>query len=120
MGRTVRLLAAVVIGVAATLVVASPAQATQVTYTTVSSWSTGYFGEVTVTNNFAIPITGWEVAFSLPAGETVSSAWTAREAQDTPYYIFINESWNGALAPGDTATFGFIATGTGPPTFLWP
>nr|MDT0662073.1 cellulose binding domain-containing protein [Micromonospora sp. DSM 115978] len=114
------LLSALVVGVAATLLIATPAQATTATFVQTSAWSTGYVADVTVGNNFTIPITGWEVAFTLPAGSTVSTVWNARIATTTPHYTLINATWNGSLAPGTSATFGMVVTGTGTPTFLWP
>ncbi|MDG4766473.1 cellulose binding domain-containing protein [Solwaraspora sp. WMMD406] len=120
MRKLLGLLVAVVVGLTVTLMVSTPAQATGVTFTQTSVWSTGYVAEVTVTNNYSIPITGWEVGFTLPAGSTVSSLWNARSAASTPHYIMINPTWSTTLNPGVSTTFGFVVTGTGTPTFLWP
>lgn len=120
MRKLVSLLAALLVGLAATLVIATPARATTATFVQTSAWSTGYVGEVTVTNNFTIPISGWEVAFTLPAGSTLYTAWSTQVATTTPHYTMINMSWNGSLAPGASTTFGFVVTGTGTPTILWP
>jgi chitinase len=118
--KFIGVLVALAVGVAATLAVTSPAQATTATFTQTSAWSTGYVGEVVVTNDFTVPITGWEVAFTLPTGSSVSSAWSTQVATTTPHYTLINTSWNGALAPGQSVAIGFVVTGTGLPTILWP
>ncbi|MFY1632517.1 cellulose binding domain-containing protein [Solwaraspora sp. WMMB335] len=120
MRKMLGVLVALVVGAVAALAVSSPAQATAITFTQTSVWSTGYVGEVTVTNNFSIPITGWEVGFTLPAGTAVSSLWNAQSAATTPHYVVINPTWAGSLNPGASTTFGFVVTGTGVPTFLWP
>jgi hypothetical protein len=53
-------------------------------------------------------------------GQTLSQIWGARTAipGSSPYTV-VNEGWNGALSPGQTATFGFIGNWNGannPPT----
>ncbi|MFV2013042.1 MULTISPECIES: cellulose binding domain-containing protein [unclassified Micromonospora] len=120
MRKLLGFVAALAIGVYATLFFAPSAQATTATFTQTSSWSSGYVAEIVVTNDFTVPITGWEVAFTLPAGSTISSAWSTQVATTTPHYTLINTSWNGSLAPGQSVAIGFVVTGTGLPTILWP
>lgn len=123
MRRLWRVLGALVVGLAATMVVASPAHATTVDFTKTGEWSTGYVIEATVTNDFDFPISGWEVAFYLPPGEQVSSAWNVRVGRETPHYVYVNTTWNGALEPGDSTTFGFIVVTEntpGAPVILYP
>ncbi|MFV2106134.1 cellulose binding domain-containing protein [Micromonospora sp. LOL_015] len=120
MRKLLGFVAALAIGVYATLFFAPSAQATAATFTQTSSWSSGYVAEIVVTNDFTVPITGWEVAFTLPAGSTISSAWSTQVATTTPHYTLINTSWNGSLAPGQSVAIGFVVTGTGLPTILWP
>jgi len=74
-------------------------------------YANSYKARVTVTNNTAGPITGWRVRMQL-AGP-VSSLWrgvieTAESQPATFSYAVVNESYNGALAPGDSTYFGFI------------
>lgn len=120
MKRLLRILSALVVGAVATLAFAAPAEATTATFVKTAVWSTGYTAQVTVTNNYSVPLTGWEVAFLLPATSTISAAWSVQPATTTPYYSMVNAAWNGILNPGDTATFGFTVTGTDDPVFLWP
>jgi chitinase len=82
-----------------------------------STWDTGYTGQWTVTNGGAATITAWRVEFSLPAGTTVGTFWDALQVSSTGgRYVFANREYNGTLAPGQSATFGFVATGTASPT----
>lgn len=117
-------LGALVVGLTTTLVVATPAHATTAELTKRYEWAGGYLVEGTVTNDFDFPISGWEVAFYLPPGERVSSQWNVRVGRDTPHYVYVNATWNGALDPGESASFGFIVVSDretpGAPVVLYP
>ncbi len=115
-----RALMAVVVGLTAVVALATPAHATAITYVRTANWATGYVAEITVTNNFSIPITGWEVGFDLLPGTTIASFWSSRVAATAPHNVYINATWNGALAPGAFVKWGFVATGVDDPVFLWP
>lgn len=118
--RSIRTLATVglaaVVGLAGALVAAQPAHAATATFTRTSSWSTGYEGKFTVTNNQSTTITSWNVQFDLPSGTSVSSMWDAVRTQSGQHVTATNASWNGTLAPGASTSFGFVAAGTGDPT----
>jgi lysophospholipase L1-like esterase len=58
----------------------------------VSSWQGGYQGEVTVTNASASALAGWTATVVPAAGNCLTQVW------------------NGTLAPGASASFGFIAS----------
>lgn len=89
--------------------------ALRVTVTQVSTWTTGYGADVTITNTGDAPATGWTVAFDLPPGTTVSSSWSSTRTQSGQRYTFTNVSWNGTVNPGAAQTFGFNAAGIGTP-----
>jgi lysophospholipase L1-like esterase len=74
------------------------------------TWGGGFQAEVVVTNSTAAAITGWTVGFTLPNGHTIAQIWggTASGA-----VTVTNASYNGTIAPGATAAFGFIASGSG-------
>ena len=123
MTRLWRVLGALVVGLAATLVVASPAHATTVNFVKTVEWPNGYIIEATVTNNLVTPITGWEVGFELPAGEYVELSWNVRVGQAEPHYVCVNTEHNGSLRPGESTTFGFVVITTnkpGMPIILYP
>ncbi|WP_203880177.1 extracellular catalytic domain type 1 short-chain-length polyhydroxyalkanoate depolymerase [Planobispora takensis] len=94
--------------------------ACRVSYT-VNAWNTGLTAAVRVTNTGAAALNGWSLAFALPPGQTVTSAWNATVSPSGGQVTAGNVSYNGTLAPGASADFGFQATHTGntakPPAF---
>lgn len=110
-------LAALVSAAAATLTFAYPALAAGPTaaFTKTSDWGAGWEGRYTITNGGSSTITGWQVAFTLPTGTTLGSYWDATVSTVGQRHTFTNRSWNGALAPGASASFGFLVTGSGSP-----
>ncbi|WP_328416657.1 GDSL-type esterase/lipase family protein [Streptomyces violaceus] len=77
----------------------------------VSSWQGGYQGEVTVTNTSAAAASGWTATVVPAGGARLTQVWngTHTTAADGTATV-TNAAWNGALAPGASATFGFVAT----------
>ncbi|MEV6866725.1 cellulose binding domain-containing protein [Streptosporangium subroseum] len=92
--------------------VAAPAFAAPPTaaFTKVSNWGTGFEGKYTVTNGGTTTINGWSVAFDLPSGANIGSFWDAAMSRSGQRFTFTNVGWNGTLAPGATASFGFNGT----------
>ncbi|MFS1304607.1 cellulose binding domain-containing protein, partial [Streptosporangium longisporum] len=92
--------------------VATPAFAASPTaaFTKVSNWGSGFEGKYTITNGGTTTINGWSVAFDLPAGATIGSSWDATLSRNGQRFTFTNVGWNGTLAPGATASFGFNGT----------
>jgi hypothetical protein len=105
--------AAVVLG---SVLIAAPAHAATATFTRTASWETGYEARFTVTNNTSTTITSWNVQFDFPAGTTMGSFWEATVTTSGQHVTATNRSYNGTLGPGASASFGFIAQGTGNPT----
>ncbi|MER5625300.1 cellulose binding domain-containing protein [Streptosporangium sp. NPDC002544] len=91
------------------MTVALPAQAASATavFTKVSDWGTGFEGKYTITNGGTTTINGWSVAFDLPSGANIGSFWDASLSRSGQRFTFTNVGWNGTLAPGATASFGF-------------
>jgi Cellulose binding domain len=108
---------AVAVGGAVTLV-ARPAFAAGVTatFTRTSSWETGFEGKYTITNGGPSAISNWTVAFDLPAGMSISSSWDSVRTDSGTRHSFANANWNGSIAVGGTASFGFVAVGSGTAT----
>ncbi|GIF05572.1 cellulose binding domain-containing protein [Actinoplanes siamensis] len=82
-------------------------------YKVTGSWSGGFQGEVTVTNNGATATTGWTVKWTFTGGQTVSQAWGGTATQSGTAVTVTNASYNGALASGASTTFGFLGGTTG-------
>ncbi|GAA2912409.1 MULTISPECIES: GDSL-type esterase/lipase family protein [Streptomyces] len=80
-------------------------------FRSVSSWQGGYQGEVTVTNTSASAASGWTATVVPAGGARLTQVWngTHTTAADGTATV-TNAAWNGALAPGASATFGFVAT----------
>ncbi|MDX3582378.1 GDSL-type esterase/lipase family protein [Streptomyces europaeiscabiei] len=74
-------------------------------------WQGGYQGEVTVTNTSTSTVSGWTVTVLPADGARLTQVWngTSTTAADGTVTV-TNASWNGTLAPGASATFGFVAT----------
>ncbi|WP_326820641.1 chitinase [Streptosporangium sp. NBC_01756] len=89
--------------------VALPAQAASASavFTKVSDWGSGFEGKYTITNGGTTTVNGWSVAFDLPSGASVGSFWDASLSRSGQRFTFTNVGWNGTLAPGASASFGF-------------
>jgi hypothetical protein len=94
---------------------AAPASAVAV-FTRVAQWPAGYVGNITIRNDTAVTLDGWRVEFDLAAGTRVTSSYSGVFARSGDHYTVRNETWNGTLAPGSSATFGWVADGQGTPT----
>ncbi|HEX7307576.1 cellulose binding domain-containing protein, partial [Lentzea sp.] len=68
--------------------------------------------DVTVTNTSASATTGWTVRFTLPGGNVVTQLWGGTAGASG---TVTNAPYNGALSPGASTTFGFLASGSGAP-----
>jgi Cellulose binding domain/Glycosyl hydrolases family 18 len=85
------------------------------TFATTSTWSSGYQAQYTITNIGSTDLSGWTVAFDLPAGTTVASSWDAVLTTTGTHNTFADQSYNSDVAPGASVTFGFVANGTATP-----
>ncbi|MER7277552.1 cellulose binding domain-containing protein [Dactylosporangium sp. NPDC000244] len=115
-----RFLVAVATAAAVVAAAAAPARAAVVpgaataTFTKQSAWATGYTGQYTIDNGTPAPLT-WRLEFDLPGGTTIANAWGATITHSGNHYVALGESWNAVVAPGGSATFGWLAQGTGGP-----
>ncbi|MFV2011119.1 MULTISPECIES: GH12 family glycosyl hydrolase domain-containing protein [unclassified Micromonospora] len=80
---------------------------------TANTWNNGYTADVRVTNTGGGTINGWTLAYQLPAGQTVGNSWNATVTQSGSSVTARNVGWNGMLAPGGTASFGYQASYSG-------
>ncbi|RSD11872.1 extracellular catalytic domain type 1 short-chain-length polyhydroxyalkanoate depolymerase [Amycolatopsis eburnea] len=94
--------------------VTDPAGSCAVT-ATVSAWNTGLTENLTITNTGSAPIDGWSLAFTLPAGQRVTSGWGATYSPVSGQVTARNAAYNPVLAPNASTTIGFQATHTGDP-----
>ncbi len=107
-------LSAILLGLLLPVVPASAAGETAV-FVKTSDWGSGWEGKYTITNGGTATITSWRVEFDLPAGTTLGSYWDALLTSSGNHQTFTNREYNGTLAPGASASFGFLAAGSGTP-----
>jgi Glycosyl hydrolase family 12/Cellulose binding domain len=81
------------------------------TYSVVNSWSGGFQAQVVVTNTGSGTLNGWQLGWTFPDSDTISSLWNGTYTQSGSNVTVTNASYDGTLAPGATATVGFTATG---------
>ncbi|MEV4378055.1 PHB depolymerase family esterase [Streptosporangium sp. NPDC049644] len=84
----------------------------RVAYTT-NAWNTGLTASVIVTNTGSSAINGWTLGFTLPSGQTVTSAWNATITPGSGAVTARNMSYNAAIPAGGSTSFGFQAGHTG-------
>jgi len=80
------------------------------TYRIVNEWSSGFVGQVTVTNTSGAAVARWAVTFTYPGDQRVTAAWNAVVAQQGSAVSATNASWDGALPAGGGAGFGLYGT----------
>ncbi len=83
------------------------------TYRVANQWGGGFQGEVTVRNTRATPTSAWTATVRFANGQQLTQAWNAAATQNGPTMTARNADWNGSLAPGASAGFGFQASWTG-------
>ncbi|MGK5678441.1 GH12 family glycosyl hydrolase domain-containing protein [Actinoplanes sp. URMC 104] len=84
----------------------------RVTYAT-NTWNNGYTANVTVANTGSSAVNGWQLAFTLPAGQTITSSWNAALTGSSGAVTARNIAWNGTIPANGSTSFGFQATHTG-------
>ncbi|WP_437722824.1 GDSL-type esterase/lipase family protein [Sorangium sp. So ce861] len=98
--------------------VASPDGMIDATLTIQSQWGSGYCANVTVKNlSSTAATTSWGMVVEL-GGTTVTNLWGARSTPSGGRLNVTNEGYNGAIAKGGTASWGFCANGTGRPAIV--
>jgi poly(hydroxyalkanoate) depolymerase family esterase len=89
-----------------------PSAGCRITYTT-SAWNTGLTANITIANTSSAGINGWSLAFTLPAGQTITSGWNAGYSPTSGQVTARNVAYNGTINPGQSTGIGFQATHTG-------
>ncbi|MEU6885894.1 cellulose binding domain-containing protein [Streptomyces viridosporus] len=87
-----------------------PSGACAVTYTVTHQWTDGFQAEVRVTNTGASAWNGWTLTWSFADGQRISQLWNAAHTQSGPAVTVRNTDWNGTVAAGSSAGFGFTAS----------
>jgi hypothetical protein len=70
-------------------------------------WQGGFTADVTVTNTGSSPVDAWKLAFALPPGQKVTSAWSAEISPSSGAATAGGMAYNASIAPGGQVSFGF-------------
>jgi hypothetical protein len=84
----------------------------QVGYTVTNQWSGGFGANVVVTN-LGDPVNGWRLAWSFGAGQAITQLWNGSYTQSGAQVTVKDAGWNGSIATGGNAAFGFNASVSG-------
>jgi cellulose 1,4-beta-cellobiosidase len=83
------------------------------TYQVSSDWGTGFTANITVTNTGTTAITAWKVTWTWSGNQQIMSIWNAASQPSGQTETATSLSYNGALAPGASTSFGFQASYSG-------
>ncbi|MFI7039729.1 lytic polysaccharide monooxygenase [Microbispora rosea] len=81
-----------------------------------NTWQGGFQGEVTIKNTGTGPLNGWYVQWQMSNGATITQAWNGTSMQSGPFAMIHAPEWNSSLAPGASATAGFLGSGSATPS----
>jgi hypothetical protein len=85
-----------------------------VTWSLTSSWTGGFQLGFTVTDSGTAAINSWTVGYAWPGSQTITQIWNASETQTGAAVSATNLSYNGALSPSGSTTFGLLGSGATP------
>jgi cellulose 1,4-beta-cellobiosidase len=115
-------LAALLLGLAATLVATASAHAAagcKVTYTT-NDWGGGFTAGLGITN-LGDPVSSWAIEWDFAGNQQVTQGWSGTFTQSAKHVTVKSLSYNGALATNASTSLGFngsySGTNTAPTTF---
>jgi hypothetical protein len=83
------------------------------TYSVVNSWAGGYQAQVTVNDTGTSPKNGWNLAWTFPGGQQITSLWSGVYTQSGQQVTVTNEPYNAAIPAGGSVTVGFTANVSG-------
>ncbi|RKN45601.1 cellulose binding domain-containing protein [Streptomyces hoynatensis] len=81
-------------------------------FRTVSSWSGGYQGEVSVRNNGTSALRSWTVGMTLASWQSLTNLWNGVNTGTGGAVTVRNTAWNGTVAAGGSVSFGFVVGGS--------
>jgi hypothetical protein len=84
----------------------------KVTFTP-QTWAGGFTANVTVANTGSSAVNGWKLAFNLPSGQTITSAWNATVSPSSGSVTASSLAYNAQIPAGGTQSFGYQGTYSG-------
>jgi peptidoglycan/xylan/chitin deacetylase (PgdA/CDA1 family) len=91
---------------------AQTAASCNVAYSVVSQWSSGFQGDVKVTNAGAA-VAGWTLTWTFPSGQALTQLWNGVATQSGAAVTVMNASFDADIGTGSTVDVGFTASLTG-------
>jgi cellulase/cellobiase CelA1 len=91
----------------------SPALSCRAAYATTSEWSSGFVGNITITNTGTTPIADWTLTFTFGGDERIVQPWGAVSSQSGSAVTMRNEPWDRVIPPGASVTAGMLGAWTG-------
>ena len=88
--------------------IAHAATGCSVTYSVRSQWSTGFTGDLVVTN-LGDPLTSWNVSWTFAGNQQLQQSWNGDFTQTGNQVTIRNAPWNGSLPSNGTVNPGFNA-----------
>ncbi|MEU7468573.1 cellulose binding domain-containing protein [Streptomyces sp. NPDC044984] len=87
-----------------------PTGACEVTYKITNQWADGFQADVQLTNTGPAAWNGWSLTWSFADGQKISQLWNGSHTQSGAAVAVRNTDWNGTVAAGSSAAFGFTAS----------
>jgi hypothetical protein len=91
----------------------TPTCACTVTYKITNQWSGGFQADVQLTNTGTGAWNGRSLNWTSPNGQTISQMWNADHTQSGSSVTAKSVKWNGNVAAGSSAGFGFTGSWSG-------
>jgi glucuronoarabinoxylan endo-1,4-beta-xylanase len=85
----------------------------KISYAIQSQWAGGFTNSTTITDTGSTAINGWTLKFAFPNGQQVTQGWNGAFAQQGSQVTIQNLSYNGAISPGGSTSFGFNGSWVG-------
>jgi hypothetical protein len=81
-------------------------------YSITAQWNTGFTAAVKI-HNPANAWSAWKLSWDMPDGQQITNLWNGQHVQNGSNVEVVNAGWNGHVAKGASASFGFQGTHTG-------
>ena len=82
-------------------------------YSVTSSWPGGFQGQVVVKDTGGAALSGWNLGWTFPGNQKISSLWNGSLTQSGAAVTVANASYDGSIPAGGSVTVGFTATYSG-------
>jgi endoglucanase len=70
-------------------------------------WGSGATVEITIKNNGTTALKSWTLAWEFPGNQKIGNLWNASYTQNGTAVTVTNNSYNGTISAGGSASFGF-------------